>query len=100
MAETTLKINRKDGNSDCSGTYRIITANSASSIPEGEYIYFKAVFQIDDDTTIERTIKDGAGEVVKITAIDDMVVLDYNFITIKPIYHGDAMPSDLKVYQF
>ena len=100
MAETTLKINRQDGNSDCSGTYRIITANSASSIPEGEYIYFKAVFQTPEGTTIERTIKDGSGEVVKITAIDDMVVLDYNFITIKPIYVGDAKPSDLKVYQF
>ena len=96
MAEKTLKIEREYGNSDSARTYRVLTAESASSIPEGEYIYFKAIFK----NGIERTIKDGNGEVVKLTAIDDMVVLEYNFINIKPIYNGDNMPSDLKVYEF
>lgn len=100
MAETTLNINQQYGNSDSAGTYRVLTAVSASSIPEGEYIYFKAVFELPDGTTIKRTIKDGAGETVSLTAIDDMVVLDYNFLNIEAVYNGDTMPSDLKIYEF
>jgi hypothetical protein len=96
MAETNLTLIQDYEESDTARTYRILTADSASAIPPGEYIYFKAILK----NGIERTIKDASGEAVKLTAIDDMVVLDYNFITIKPIYYGDNKPSDLKVYQF
>lgn len=101
MAETTLGLISRIGDSDCARTYRILTAESASSIPDGEYIYFKAVFQIDDaGNTIERIIKNADGEAVKLEAIDSFIVLDYNFLNLKAIYVGDAMPADLKVYQF
>lgn len=96
MAETNLSIIQKYSESDDARTYRVLTADSESSIPEGEYIYFKVIFE----NGIERTLKDASGEVVKLTAIDDMVVLDYNFLKIKPIYNGDNKPSDLKVYEF
>lgn len=100
MSQTNLSLIVKDGNSRCSGSHIILTANSASSIPEDEYIFFKAVFKDEDGNDIERTIKDSNGDVVKIEEIDSLVVLEYNFITIKPIYYGDNKPSDLKVYQF
>ena len=96
MSEINLSIIQKYSESDDARTYRVLTADSASEIPSGEYIYFKAIFE----NGIERTIKDSSGEVVKLTAIDDMVVLDYNFLKIKPIYVGSSKPSDLKVYEF
>ena len=101
MAETTLNLNALDSESRESRTHVILTANSASAIPDGEYIYFKAVFTDSKGTVIcKRTITDNEGNAVKLTAIDQMVVLDYNFITIEPVYYGSSMPSDLKVYQF
>ena len=79
----------------------VLTAVSESSIPEGEYITFKAVFKDQDGNEIcKRTIKDAEGNEVKLEAIDDMVVLDYNFLDIEATYNGDNMPSDLKVYEF
>lgn len=99
MAETALKTIEQYENSDTARTYRVLTATSATEIPSGEYIYFKAVFHLKDDTQIERTIKDANGQAVTLNAIDDMVVLDYNFIQIKPIYVGSSVPADLKVYE-
>lgn len=79
----------------------VLTAVSASSIPDGEYITFKAVFKDDKGNIVcKRTIKDDEGNEVKLSAIDDMVVLDYNFLDIEATYNGDNMPTDLKVYQF
>ena len=79
----------------------VLTAVSESSMPEGEYITFKAVFKDQDGNEIcKRTIKDAEGNEVKLEAIDDMVVLDYNFLDIEATYNGDNMPSDLKVYEF
>lgn len=79
----------------------VLTAVSESSIPEGEYITFKAVFKDQDGNEIcKRTIKDAEGNEVKLEAIDDMVVLDYNFLDIEATYNGDNMPSDLKIYEF
>ena len=100
MAETVLKIIKKDGDSDCARTYRYITADSTQEIPDGEYIKLKAVFKIDNTQNIERTIKDSEGNPVKITNIDDGIVLQYNFLALKAIYVGSSKPADLKVYQF
>lgn len=99
MAETTVKVTRVTGVSDDARTYRILTANSESSIPEGDTITFKAVFQDNEGNTIKRTIKDAEGNAVTLTAIDDMIVLDYNFIDIEATYSG-TIPSDLKIYLF
>ena len=99
MAETTVRIKRITGISDDARTYRILTANSSSSMPEGDTITFKAIFQDDEGNTIKRTIKDAEGNAVALTAIDDMVVLDYNFINIEAIYNG-TIPSDLKIFMF
>lgn len=98
MAETILPIHslaKRDAQSQI-----IITANSENEITDGDYIYFKAVFQDENGNTIKRTIKDADGNAVKITAIDSMVVLDYNFLTIEPIYYGTTVPADIKVYMF
>lgn len=97
MADTTLNVislAKRDAQS-----HIILTANSASSMPSGDYISFKAVFQDENGNDIERTITDADGNAVQLTAIDQMVVLDYNFLTIKATYSG-TMPSDLKVYMF
>lgn len=99
MAETTLKISNQVKRD--SKSFLIITATSDSSIPDGEYIYFKAILKdLDGNEVCKRTITDSEGNVAKITAIDSMVVLDYNFLDIEPIYYGSSMPSDLKVYEF
>lgn len=99
MAETTLTINNQAKRD--SKAFLILTATSDSSIPEGEYIYFKAVLKdLNGNVVCKREIKDSEGNTVKITAIDQMVVLDYNFLDIEPIYYGSSMPSDLKVYEF
>lgn len=99
MAETTVKVTRVTGQSDDARTYRILTANSASSMSEGDTITFKAVFQDNEGNIIKRTIKDAEGNAVTLTAIDDMVVLDYNFLDIEATYSG-TMPDDLKIYLF
>ena len=99
MAETTLNIDNQAKRD--SKSFLILTATSESSIPSGEYIYFKAVLKdLDGNIVCKRTITDSEGNAVKITAIDQMVVLDYNFLDIEPIYYGSSMPSDLKVYEF
>lgn len=99
MAETTVKIKRITGQSDDARTYRVITATSANALPEGDYITFKAVFQDEEGNKIKRTIKDGSGEAVKLEAIDDMVILDYNFLEIEATYTG-TIPADLKIFMF
>jgi len=99
MAETSVKITRITGVSDDARTYRIITANSASSLPEGDYITFQLVFQDEEGNTIKRTLKDSDGNAVTLSAIDDYVVLEYNFINIEATYNG-TLPSDLKIYMF
>ncbi len=99
MAETTVNIIRVTGQSDDARTYRVITANSSNELPSGDSITFKAVFQDNEGNTIKRTIKDADGNAVSLTAIDDMIVLDYNFIEIEAIYSG-TLPDDLKIYMF
>lgn len=99
MAETTVNIIRVTGQSDDARTYRVITANSSNELPEGDSITFKAVFRDEAGNTIKRTIKDSEGNAVSLTAIDDMIVLDYNFIEIEATYSG-TMASDLKIYMF
>ena len=52
----------------------VLTAVSESSMPEGEYITFKAVFKDQDGNEIcKRTIKDAEGNEVKLEAIDDIL---------------------------
>lgn len=99
MAETTVNIIRVTGQSDDARTYRVITANSSNELPEGDSITFKAVFRDGEGNTIKRTIKDAEGNAVSLTAIDDMIVLDYNFIEIEATYSG-TLPDDLKIYMF
>lgn len=99
MAETTLTINNQAKRD--SKSFLILTATSESSIPSGEYIYFKAVLRdLNGNIICKRVINDADGNTVKIESIDDMVILDYNFLDIEPIYYGSSMPSDLKVYEF
>ena len=99
MADTTVGVIRVTGASDDARTYRILTANSSSSIPSGDSITFKAVFQDNEGNTIKRTIRDAEGNAITLTAIDDMIVLDYNFLEIEATYSG-TMPSDLKIFMF
>ena len=99
MAETTLKVDNQAGRN--AKSFLILTATSDSSIPEGEYIYFKAILKdLKGNEICKRTITDSEGNAVKIESIDSMVVLDYNFLDIEAIYYGSLMPSDLKVYEF
>lgn len=100
MADTTVKVIRQTGVSDDARTYRVLTAVSENALPEGDYITFKAVFEDEEGNKIKRTIKDSDGNVAKLEAIDDMVVLEYNFIEIEAVYTGDSVPADLKIYLF
>ena len=99
MADTTVNIIRMTGQSDDARTYRVITANSANELPSGDSISFKLVFRDAEGNTIKRTLKDADGNAVTLNAIDDMIVLDYNFIEIEATYSG-TLPSDLKIYMF
>lgn len=99
MAETLVKVIRKTGISDDARTYRILTANSSNALPEGDSITFKAVFQDNEGNTIKRTIKDAEGNAITLSAIDDMIILEYNFIEIEATYSG-TLPDDLKIYMF
>ena len=99
MAETTVKVTRVTGQSDDARTYRRITANSANELPSGDSISFKLVFQDEAGNTIKRTLKDADGNAVTLNAIDDYIVLDYNFIEIEATYSG-TLPDDLKIYMF
>ena len=99
MAETIVKITRVTGQSDDARTYRVITANSSNELPEGDSITFKAVFKDNEGYEIKRTMKDADGNAVTLNAIDDYVVLDYNFIEIEATYNG-TLPADLKIYMF
>lgn len=82
-------------------SFIVLTAVSDSSIPEGESITFNAIFKdLNGNTICKRAITDADGNAVTITSIDQMVVLDYNFLDIEAVYDGDNMPSDLKVYEF
>lgn len=99
MAETTVNIIRVTGKSDDARTYRIITANSANELPSGDSIFFKLVFQDEAGNLIKRTLKDADGNAVTLDAIDDYVVLEYNFVEIEATYSG-TLPNDLKIYMF
>ena len=100
MAETTVNIEKITGVSDDARTYRIITANSASSLPEGDSISFSLVFRDKDGNLLfKRTLKDADGNAVTLNAIDDYVVLEYNFVEIEATYSG-TLPNDLKIYMF
>ena len=99
MAETTVNIIRIIGQSDDARTYRILTANSANELPSGDSISFKLVFRDEAGNLIKRTLKDADGNAVTLNAIDDYVVLDYNFIKIEATYNG-TLPADLKIYMF
>lgn len=84
-----------------SKNFVVLTAVSKSSIPEGEYITFKAVFKdLDGNIVCKRTITDREGNAVQLSVIDQMVVLEYNFVDIEATYNGDNKPSDLKIYEF
>lgn len=99
MAETLVKVIRKTGISDDARTYRILTANSSNALPEGDSITFKAVFEDENGNKIKRTIKDADGNAITLSAIDDMIILEYNFIEIEATYSG-TLPDDLKIYMF
>lgn len=99
MAETTVNITRITGVSDDARSYRILTANSASSLPEGDSITFNLVFEDNEGNTIRKTLKDAEGNAVSLSAIDDYIVLEYNFINIEAVYSG-TLPDDLKIYMF
>ena len=99
MAETIVKVIRKTGISDDARTYRILTANSSNALPEGDSITFKAVFEDENGNLIKRTIKDADGNAITLSAIDDMIILEYNFLEIEATYSG-TLPDDLKIYMF
>ena len=99
MADTTVNIIRIVGQSDDARTYRVITANSANELPSGDSISFKLVFRDEAGNTIKRTLKDADGNAVTLDAIDDYVVLDYNFLEVEATYSG-TLPDDLKIYMF
>lgn len=99
MAETTVNIIRVTGQSDDARTYRVITANSANELPEGDSISFKLVFRDEAGNLIKRTLKDADGNAVTLNAIDDYAVLEYNFVEIEATYSG-TLPSDLKIFMF
>ncbi|MBQ2284061.1 MAG: hypothetical protein II244_00180, partial [Clostridia bacterium] len=83
MADTTVNIIRIIGQSDDARTYRIITANSANELPSGDSISFKLVFRDEAGNLIKRTLKDADGNAVTLNAVDDYVVLDYNFLEVE-----------------
>lgn len=99
MAETTVNIIRVIGQSDDARTYRILTANSANELPSGDSISFKLVFRDEAGNLIKRTLKDADGNAVSLNAVDDYIVLEYNFVEIEATYSG-TLPDDLKIYMF
>lgn len=99
MAETTVNIKRVTGQSDDARTYRVITANSANELPSGDSISFKLVFRDEAGNLIKRTLKDADGNAVTLNAVDDYIVLEYNFVEIEATYSG-TLPDDLKIYMF
>ena len=99
MAETTVNIIRIIGQSDDARTYRILTANSANELPSGDSISFKLVFRDEAGNLIKRTLKDADGNTVTLNAVDDYIVLEYNFVEIEATYSG-TLPDDLKIYMF
>ena len=99
MAETTVNIIRVTGQSDDARTYRILTADSANELPSGDSISFKLVFRDEAGNLIKRTLKDADGNAVTLNAVDDYIVLEYNFVEIEATYSG-TMASDLKIYMF
>ena len=99
MAETTVNIIRIVGQSDDARTYRILTANSANELPSGDSISFKLVFRDEAGNLIKRTLKDADGNAVTLNAVDDYIVLEYNFLEVEATYSG-TLPADLKIYMF
>ena len=100
MAETTVDIISMTGTSDDARTYRIIAVNSANELPSGDSITFNLVFRDKKGTLLfKRQLKDAEGNAITISWIEDIVVLEYNFIDIEAVYWG-TMASDLKIYKF
>lgn len=100
MAETTVNIIDMSGNSDDARTYRILAIDSASSLPEGDSVTFNLVFRDNAGNLLfKRQLKDADGNAVTISSVDDIAVIEYNFIEIEAIYSG-TLPDDLKIYKF
>lgn len=100
MAETTLNIIDMSGVSDDARTYRILAVNSANELPSGDSITFNLVFRDKEGNLLfKRQLKDAEGNAITISSIEDIVVLEYNFIDIEAVYSG-TMASDLKIYKF
>lgn len=100
MAETTLNIIDMSGVSDVARTYRILAINSENDIPSGDTVTFNLVFRDSSGNLLfKRALKDSDGNVVALTTIDDIAVIEYNFIDIEAVYTG-TLPAGLKVYKF
>ena len=100
MAETTLNIIDMSGVSDVARTYRILAINSENDIPSGDTVTFNLVFRDSSGNLLfKRALKDADGNAVTLTTIDDIAVIEYNFIDIEAVYSG-TLPADLKVYKF
>lgn len=100
MAETTLNIIDMSGVSDDARTYRILAVNSASELPSGDSVTFNLVFRDKKGALLfKRQLKDADGNAVTISSIDDIAVIEYNFIEIEAVYSG-TLPDDLKIYKF
>ena len=100
MAETTLNIIDMSGVSDCARTYRILAIDSASELPSGDSVTFNLVFRdTNGNLLFKRALKDDSGNAVTLSSIEDIAVLEYNFIDIEAVYSG-TLPDDLKVYKF
>lgn len=101
MAETIVNIIDKSGVSDDARTYRILAVNSENELPSGDSVTFNLVFKdIDGSTLFKRQLKDADGNAVTISSINDIAVIEYNFIEIEAVYTGDSVPADLKIYKF
>ena len=100
MAETTLNIIDMSGVSDCARTYRILAINSENELPSGDSVTFNLIFKDNNGNVLfKRALKDDSGNAVTITSIEDIAVLEYNFIDIEAVYSG-TLPADLKIYKF
>ena len=100
MAETTLNIIDMSGVSDCARTYRVLAISSENELPSGDSVTFNLVFRdTNGNILFKRALKDADGNAVTITSIEDIAVIEYNFIDIEAVYSG-TLPADLKVYKF
>lgn len=100
MAETIVKIDDMSGVSDNARTYRILAINSANELPEGDTVTFNLIFKDNNGNLLfKRQLKDSDGNAVTLNSIEDIAVLEYNFIDMEAVYTG-TIPADLKIYKF